>query len=298
MRLDSILGAIGETPLVTLQRVRPLRGTLLLKLEAQNPGGSAKDRAVKSMVLAAEQAGALKPGATLVEGTAGNTGIGLALVAAARGYKAVVAMPRNASADKQAVLRLLGAEIVLTPPDLPLEHPESYVAVAERMAKERPGAHRLGQFENLANPDAHFDTTGPELWRDCAGRVDVLVGCIGTSGTLSGTTRFLRERNPSLRLVVGQPAQEPTVVEGITDEDPSENFGGVRVDARHRVEDTESISIAQRVAREEGLLIGLSAGTAVAAALRDSASWREGDVAVVIAPDTARNYLRTLAPSP
>ena len=298
MQLDSILGAIGETPLVALQRVKPALGTLLLKLEGQNPGGSAKDRAVKGMVLAAERAGALKPGATLVEGTAGNTGIGLALVAAARGYKAVVAMPRNASADKQAVLRLLGAELVLTTPDLPLDHPESYVAVAERIAKERPGAHRLAQFENLANPASHFDTTGPEIWRDCNSRVDVLVGCVGTGGTLSGTTRFLREKNPSLRLVLGQPAREPTVVEGITDEDPSEEFGGARVDARHRVDDAESISTAQRVAREEGLLIGLSAGTALAAALRDSSSWRDDTIAVVIAPDTARNYLRTLAPTP
>jgi cystathionine beta-synthase len=297
MRIDSVLDAIGETPLVTLQRVRPAHATVLLKLEGQNPGGSTKDRAVKQMVLAAEAEGRLRPGATLVEGTAGNTGIGLAVVAAARGYKAVVAMPRNASADKQAVLRLLGAEVVLTPPDLPLDHPESYVAVAQRIAAERPGAFRLGQFENLANPAAHETGTGPEIWRDAQGRVDVLAGCVGTGGTLSGTARFLRERNPRLRLIQGIPAQEPTRIEGITDDAPCAEFGGVRVDATFGIADAEAIEVARRVAREEGLLIGLSAGTALAAALRDAPTWPAGTVAVVIAPDTGRNYLHVLAPA-
>ena len=296
MRIDSILEAIGETPLLALQRVRPRHGTLLLKLEGANPGGSAKDRAVKSMVLAAEREGLLQPGATLVEGTAGNTGIGLALVAAARGYKAVVAMPRNASPDKQAVLRLLGAELVLTAPDLPLDDPQSYVAVAARICRERPGAVRLGQFENLANPAAHVETTGPEIWRD-AGRVDVLIGCVGTGGTLAGTSRFLRAKNPALRLVLAQPAQDPSGIEGVTDDDPPPEFGPAPIDARIRVSDAEAIEAARRLAREEGILVGLSSGAAVAAALRDSAEWKADTIAVAIAPDTGRNYLPVLAPS-
>lgn len=296
MRIGSIVEAIGETPLLELRRLSPAGRRLLLKLEAHNPGGSAKDRAVKSMVEAAERAGLLQPGCTLVEGTAGNTGIGLAVVAAARGYRAVVAMPRNASLDKQRVLKLLGAELVLTPPDLPLDHPESYVSVARRIAHERPGAFRLAQFENLANPAAHVDGTGPEIWRDAQGRVDVLVGCVGTGGTLAGTSRFLRERNPKLRLVAAQPAQEPSAIEGITDEDPPEEFGGRPPEARHAVSDEEAIAAARRAAREEGVLIGLSAGAALAAALRDAPSWPEGTIAVVMAPDTARNYLGLLAP--
>jgi len=296
MRIDSILEAIGETPLLALQRVRPRHCTLLLKLEGANPGGSAKDRAVKSMVLAAEREGLLQPGATLVEGTAGNTGIGLAVVAAARGYKAVVAMPRNASPDKQAVLRLLGAELVLTAPDLPLDDPQSYVAVAARICRERPGAVRLGQFENLANPAAHVETTGPEIWRD-AGRVDVLIGCVGTGGTLAGTSRFLRAKNPALRLVLAQPAQDPSGIEGVTDDDPPPEFGPAPIDARIRVSDAEAIEAARRLAREEGILVGLSSGAAVAAALRDSAEWKADTIAVAIAPDTGRNYLPVLAPS-
>jgi cystathionine beta-synthase len=295
MRIDSIVDAIGQTPLLALQRVKPSKGTLLVKLENANPGGSAKDRAVKSMVLAAERDGLLKPGATLVEGTAGNTGIGLAVVAAARGYRAVVAMPRNASPDKQAVLRLLGAELLLTPPDLPLDHPESYVAVAQRIAQERPGAVRLGQFSNLANPAAHADSTGPEIWRD-AGRVDVLVGCVGTGGTMAGTSRYLRGKNAKLRVVLARPAQEPSRIEGVTDEDPPEEFGAAKVDARLAISDAEAIEIARRLAREEGLLVGLSSGAAVAAALRDSAQWTEETIGVAIAPDTGRNYLPLLAP--
>ncbi len=302
MRMDSVLDAIGETPLVRLQRVAPPGVTLLLKLEAQNPGGSIKDRAVKRMVLAAEQAGLISPGMTLVEGTAGNTGIGLALVAAARGYTAVVAMPRNTSRDKQRILRLLGAELVLTPPDLPLDDPQSYVATAKRIASERPGAYRLAQFENLSNPTAHLETTGPELWRDAGGRIDVLIGCVGTGGTLSGTARFLRAKNPALRLVAAQPAQEPSRIEGATDDDPPEEFGdaagAVRIDARVPIRDDDAIAMAQRVAREEGMLIGLSSGAALAAALRDVHAWPPDAVAVVIAPDTGRNYLDLLAPQP
>lgn len=295
MRIESIVDAIGETPLVRLRRVLPRNGTLWVKLEGANPGGSAKDRAVKSMVLAAERDGLLQPGATLVEGTAGNTGIGLALVAAARGYKAVVAMPRNASPDKQAVLRLLGAELVLTPPDLPLDDPRSYVAVAKRIAAERPGAVRLGQFENLANPAAHVDATGPEIWRD-AGRVDVLIACVGTGGTAAGTSRFLRGKNADLRLVLAQPAEDPSRIEGITDEEPPAEFEPASIAAKVAVSDTDAIETARRLAREEGLLVGLSSGAAIAAALRDSERWKADWVAVAIAPDTGRNYLPLLAP--
>jgi cystathionine beta-synthase len=296
MRCESVVDAIGNTPLIRLQRLAPRGRTILVKLEAQNPGGSAKDRAVRSMVLAAERDGRLAPGSTLVEGTAGNTGIGLALVAAARGYKAVVVMPRNASPDKQRVLRLLGAEIVHTPPDLALDDPESYVAVARRLAAERPGTFRLGQFENPNNPAAHLDATGPEIWRDSEGRVDVLIGCVGTGGTLSGTTRFLQQHNPRLRLVLAFPAQEPSGIEGIADDDPPEAFQGRPPERRVAVPDADAVALARRAAREEGLLIGLSSGAALAAALDDAPSWNEGTVGVVIAPDTARNYLPQLAP--
>jgi cystathionine beta-synthase len=280
---------------VKLHRVAPKGRTLWLKLESANPGGSSKDRAVRSMVLAAEREGSLKPGATLVEGTAGNTGIGLAVVAAARGYRAVVVMPRNSSEDKQRVLRALGAEIVHTPPDLPLDHPESYVAVARRLVEERPGAVRLAQFENLANPDAHRVGTGPEIWSDCGGRVDVLIGCVGTGGTLSGTSAFLAQHNPKLRLVVAFPEREPSTIEGIADDDPPEVFGSHPPERRIGIADAVALGHARRAAREEGLLIGLSSGAALAAALDDAPSWPEGSVGVVIAPDTGRNYLAQLA---
>lgn len=296
MRCDSVLDAIGGTPLVRLARLSPPGRTLWLKFEALNPGGSAKDRAVRSMLLAWEAEGRIAPGATVVEGTAGNTGIGLAMCAASRGYKAVVVLPRTTSPDKVAVLRLLGAELVFTEPGLDLDHPGSYAQVARRIAEERGGL-RLGQFDNPANPRAHVETTGPELWRDLEGRVDVLIACCGTGGTLAGTGRYLRGLNPSLRVVAAQPAHESSRIEGITDELPPDEFEPGEVQGCVKVPDEEAIALARRAAREEGLLIGSSAGVALAAALRDAVNWPEGAQAVVIASDTARNALPLLCPA-
>lgn len=296
----SILDTIGGTPLVRLRRVAAdLPVTMLTKFEAVNPGGSIKDRIGVAMVTDAEQRGVLRPGGTIIEATAGNTGVGLALVAAVKGYRCIFVLPDKMSAEKVDLLRAYGAEIVVTPTAVPPDSPESYNGVAERLAREIPGAFRPSQFSNRQNPEAHYHSTGPEIWRDTDGRIDVLVAGVGTGGTVSGVGRYLKERKPEVAVVVADPegsvlsgsSPRPWKVEGIGEDFVPATFDRQAVDEFVRVGDAESFRTARRLAREEGLLVGGSSGTAVAAALTYARRLEPGKVIVVMLPDTGRNYL-------
>jgi cystathionine beta-synthase len=299
-RLSSVLEAIGSTPLVELPKIGAgLPATLFAKVECLNPGGSQKDRIAVAMIDDAERRGLLRPGGTIVEATAGNTGTGLAMVAAVRGYRCVFAVPDKMSAEKMDLLRAFGAEVVVTPTAVAPDSPESYGGVAERLAREIPGAWRPGQFTNPANPAVHYATTGPEIWLDAGGRIDAFVAGVGTGGTLSGIGRYLKERDPSVRIVGADPAGSilsgdtsgSWVVEGIGEDFIPDTFDPTLVDAWVRVTDAESFMMARRLAREEGILVGGSAGTAMHAAVTYAAELPEGSVVVVLLPDTGRNYL-------
>ncbi|TLM97624.1 MAG: cysteine synthase family protein [Actinobacteria bacterium] len=297
---ETVLDAIGHTPLVRLPRIdADLPATILAKLELLNPGGSQKDRIALAMVHAAEQRGDLAPGGTIVEATAGNTGVGLAMAAAVKGYRCVFAVPDKMSTEKVALLRAFGAEVVWTPTAVPPDSPDSYNSVADRLAREIPGAWRPGQFTNDANPYAHYATTGPEIWADAAGRVDAFVAGVGTGGTLSGVAHYLREHNPGVRIVGADPSgsilsgDDPGswIVEGIGEDFFPDTFDAAMVDEWVRVTDAQSFAAARRLAREEGILAGGSAGTALHAAIDVAGRMPEGSVVVVLLPDTGRNYL-------
>lgn len=299
-RLSSVLEAIGSTPLVELPKIGAgLPATLFAKVECLNPGGSQKDRIAVAMIDDAERRGLLRPGGTIVEATAGNTGTGLAMVAAVRGYRCVFAVPDKMSAEKMDLLRAFGAEVVVTPTAVAPDSPESYGGVAERLAREIPGAWRPGQFTNPANPAVHYATTGPEIWLDAGGRIDAFVAGVGTGGTLTGVGRYLKERDPAVRVVGADPAgsilsgDSPCswVVEGIGEDFFPDTFDPALIDAWVRVTDAESFRMARRLAREEGILVGGSAGTAMHAAVAYAAELPEGSVVVVLLPDTGRNYL-------
>lgn len=297
---ETILDAIGRTPLVKLNRITEgLPHNILVKVEYLNPGGSIKDRIGLAMVDEAEREGLLQPGGTIIEATAGNTGVGLALVAAVRGYRCIFVMPDKMSEDKVNLLKAYGAEVVITPTSVPPDSPESYNGVSERLAREIPGAFRPYQFGNLRNPEAHYLTTGPEIWTDTAGAVDVFVAGMGTGGTISGTGRYLKERNPGVLVVGADPegsilsgdSPKSYKVEGIGEDFVPLTFDRQIVDDMVRVSDAEAFHTARRLAREEGLLVGGSAGTAVAAALKYARRLPPGKTIVVILPDTGRNYL-------
>ena len=300
---ENVLQIIGHTPLVRLGRVaRDVKPTILAKVESLNPGGSVKDRIGLAMVEAAEREGRLKPGGTIVEATAGNTGVGLALAAAVKGYRCIFVMPDKMSEDKVNLLKAYGAEVVITPTSVPPDSPESYNGVADRLAREIPNAFRPNQFANPHNPPAHYQTTGPEIWQDTEGRVDVLVAGMGTGGTISGTGRYLKERKPSVLVVGADPvgsilsgdSPRPYKVEGIGEDFVPATFDRQVVDDMVRVSDQESFLLARRLAREEGLLVGGSAGTAVAGALKYAQRLEADKLVVVILPDTGRNYLTKL----
>src|SRR5512138_3245604 len=213
--LESILQSVGRTPLVKLRRVTEgLQATVAIKVESANPGGSIKDRIGLAMIDDAERRGLLRPGGTIIEATAGNTGVGLALVAACKGYRCIFVMPDKMSADKINLLKAYGAEVVITPTSVAADSPESYDGVADRLAREIPGAFRPNQFANPKNPEAHYLTTGPEIWEDTDGRVDVLVAGMGTGGTISGTGRYLKEQNPNLLVIGADP--EGSILSGDT----------------------------------------------------------------------------------
>ncbi|HEV3006384.1 MAG TPA: cystathionine beta-synthase [Pirellulales bacterium] len=300
---DNVLETIGETPLVRLQRVAEgLAATVAVKLESFNPGGSTKDRVGLAMVVEAEERGWLKPGGTIVEATAGNTGVGLAMAAAVRGYRCVFVMPDKMSSEKIRLLQAYGAEVVITPTNVAPDSPDSYNGVADRLTREIPGAWRPNQFLNLSNPETHYRTTGPEIWRQTLGQVTVFVAGVGTGGTLSGVSRYLKEQNPSVTVVGADPegsvlsgdSPRPWKVEGIGEDFVPKTLNGQAVDEWVRVGDAESFATARALARREGMLVGGSSGTAVAAALHYARRLGHDDLVVAMCPDTGRNYLSKL----
>jgi cystathionine beta-synthase len=301
--LETFLDAVGNTPLVRLHTItRGVRPTILAKLEMLNPGGSVKDRIGLRMIEAAEEAGLLKPGGTIVEPTSGNTGHGLAIAAAIKGYKCIFVMPDKMSQEKVALLRAYGAEVVITPTAVAPESPESYYRVADRLTEEIPGAFQPNQYYNQENPRAHYDTTGPEIWEQTEGKIDVFVCGVGTGGTISGTARYLKERNPGL-LVVGAdpegslysaaPGEEarPYLTEGIGEDFWPATFDPSVVDRWVRVGDRDALLMARALTRQEGILVGGSTGTAMFAALTVARELDESKLMVVLFPDTGRNYL-------
>lgn len=301
--LDNILKAVGKTPLVRLNNItRGIKSPIYVKPEMLNPGGSVKDRIGIAMVAAAEREGKLKPGGTIVEATAGNTGAGLALVAAIKGYRCIFVLPDKMSQEKINLLRAYGAEVVITPTSVPPDSPESYNGTADRLAREIPNAFRPNQFENPNNPQAHYLTTGPEIWEDSGGKVDVFVAGMGTGGTISGTGQFLKKKNPDLLIVGADPqgsilsgdTPQPYKVEGIGEDFIPKTFNRQLVDEMVRVTDEESFLMARRLAREEGILAGGSSGTALAAALKFAQRLETPKYIVVLLPDTGRNYINKI----
>lgn len=300
MQYGNILGAIGRTPLIRLNRIAAdVESPIYVKAEFLNPGGSVKDRIALAMIEAAEREGLLKPGGTIIEATAGNTGVGLALAAAVKGYRLLVVMPDKMSQDKISLLRAYGAEVVITATSVAPDSPDSYNGVADRLAREIPGAFRPNQFANPNNPLIHYLTTGPEIWEDSGGQVEVFVAGMGTGGTISGTSRFLKEKNKNLIVVGADPegsilsgdSPRSYKVEGIGEDFIPKTFNRQIVDEMVRVSDKESFNTARRLAREEGLLVGGSCGTAVAAALRYAQRLTRPHFIVVLLPDTGRNYI-------
>ena len=307
--VDSVLDLVGNTPLVPLRRVAstvPYR--VLAKLEYLNPGGSVKDRIGASMLEEAERKGLVKPGTTIIEATSGNTGVGLALVAAVRGYRSVFVIPDKMSSEKIRLLRAYGARVVVTPAGVPPDHPMSHYSVARRLAEEIPDSYYPNQYENQANPEAHYHTTGPEIDRDVGASLAAVVGTIGTGGTMSGIGRYFKEHRPSVRIVAVDPAGSvlgpyfrtrqlpkaaPYQVEGIGEDMIPKSIHFQYLDEVVEVNDRESFLFARRLAHEEGMFVGGSAGSAVAGALRWLAGRPvpEGSTVVVIIPDSGDRYL-------
>src|SRR2546425_10756888 len=305
----SILALVGNTPIIRLNKIsKDVTCTLLVKMESLNPGGSVKDRVGISMLEDAERKGLLAPGATIIEPTSGNTGMGLAMCVAVKGYKMIFTMPDKMSEEKRNLLRAFGAEIVITPTAVPHDSPENYIQVAEKLNKEIPNSFMPNQYRNPANPEAHYRTTGPEIWRQTDGRVDVFVCGIGTGGTITGIGRYLKEQKKSVRVVGAdpegsifharfhhQPPQpHPYKVEGIGEDFMPETMDLATVDEVVAVKDEESFKMARRLAREEGILVGGSGGSAVVAALKVADHLDKDKLVVTLIPDTGRNYLSKL----
>lgn len=289
---------IGDTPLVDLSSLGTGAARILGKYEATNPGASVKDRIARSMLDDAEAQGRLAPGGTIIEPTSGNTGVGLAMLAAARGYHLVLVMPETMSIERRKLAAAYGAEIVLTPG---AEGMKGAVAKAEELERETPGSIIAGQFVNPANPRAHYETTGPEIWRATEGAVDVLVAGVGTGGTISGAARFLKEHKASVRAVAVEPAESPVLsggkpgahrIQGIGAGFVPETYDAAQVDAVLPVASETAIAIKKRLAAEAGVLVGISSGAAVAAALElDASGDYDGKTIVAILPDTGERYL-------
>ncbi|HEY9286937.1 MAG TPA: cystathionine beta-synthase [Candidatus Dormibacteraeota bacterium] len=298
--LGNILEAVGHTPLVRLHRITiGLKPTILAKVETMNPGGSVKDRIGLKMIEDAERRGFLRPGGTIVEPTSGNTGHALAIAAALKGYRMIFVMADKQSPEKIALLRAYGAEVVVCPTAVPRDSPESYYSVAERLSKEIPGAFQPNQYFNPMNPQAHYETTGPELWEQTGGEIDALVGGLGTGGTMTGAGRFLREKKPGVMLVGADPegslysgdTVKPYKVEGIGEDFIPGTIDLKLFDRIIQVGDRDSFLTARRITREEGILVGGSAGTAMYAALQIAKEMEPGRLIVVILPDTGRNNM-------
>jgi cystathionine beta-synthase len=297
---EDIVGVIGNTPLVRLSRIHP-PGNLVAKVESMNPGGSTKERIAVAMIDAAEAEGLLKPGGTIIEPTSGNTGVGLAMVGATRGYRVICTVPDKVSKEKQDLLKAYGVEVIVTPTEFGPGHPESYYGVADRIAAEIEGAFQPNQYFNPLNPEAHYRTTGPEIWEQTDGAIDVLVSGVGTGGTITGAGRYLKEQKSGVEVVGADPegsiyTKGPEgdlhqyLVEGVGEDFYPETVDLDLIDRFIEVNDAESFAMTRRLAREEGILVGGSCGMAAHAALEVAAEDRE-KLVVVILPDSGRGYL-------
>ena len=298
---DSIIELVGNTPLVRLNRVTEgISATVLAKVEYFNPGGSVKDRIAMRMIEAAETSGQLKPGGTIVEPTSGNTGVGLAIVAQQKGYHCIFVCPDKVSTDKINVLRAYGAEVVVCPTAVAPEHPESYYNVSDRLVRETPGAWKPDQYSNPNNPASHYDSTGPELWKQTGGRITHFVAGVGTGGTISGTGRYLKDASVGRVKVIGADPEgsvysggsgRPYLVEGVGEDFWPSAYDREVADEIVPVSDKDSFQMTRRLAKEEGLLVGGSCGMAVVAALEVAQRLGPDDVVVVLLPDSGRGYL-------
>lgn len=302
---QSVVELIGRTPLVKLNRITEgVSATVLVKLEYLNPGGSIKDRIALKMIEEAESAGLLKPGGVVVEPTSGNTGVGLALVAQQKGYRAVFVTVPKVAQEKRDVLRAYGADVVVGPAGVPSESPLSYYGISDQLAAEIEGGYKPDQFSNPAAPNSHYETTGPEIWEDTEGKVTHLVVGAGTGGTVTGSGRYLKEVSADreggpVRVVVADPdgsiysggEGRPYFVEGVGEDIWVKNYDASIPDEHHAISDAESFAMARRLATEEGLLVGGSSGTAVVAALRIAKDLGPEDVVVAVLPDSGRGYL-------
>jgi len=308
-KYPSIDGYVGNTPLIRLRRVSEMTGCEILgKAEFMNPAGSVKDRAAYGIITAAEQAGRLKPGATIVEGTAGNTGIGLAVIGRARGYRTVIVIPNNQSPEKMHLLRTLGAEVKAVP-EKPYKDPENYNHIARRLAEDR-GWFWANQFDNTANRDAHYRSTGPEIWRQTDGKISAFVAAVGTGGTLAGVSGYLKEQNPEIKIVCADPYgaamwswftngnletnDGDSIAEGIGQGRVTKNIEGIKVDRAYRIPDQSGLAIVYQLLREEGLFLGLSSGINVAGAMRYAKESGVSQTIVTILCDSGHKYQSTL----
>jgi len=307
--LNSILETIGNTPLIKLHHVtKDIKATVLAKVEFFNPGGSVKDRIATLMIDAVEKEGRLKPGGTIVEATSGNTGAGLALIAAVRGYKVIFTMPDKMSMEKVRHLKGLGADVIVTPTAVPADSPESYYSVAKKIVKETPNSILANQYFNPMNPEAHYHSTGPEIWKQTEGKIDYFVAGIGTGGTITGVGKFLKEKNPKIKIIGADPVgsilkeffytkkmieAKPYKVEGVGEDIVPGTLNFQYVDEVITVSDKESFNTARRITREEGIFIGGSGGLAAHAALKLAKNLPKDKIVVTLLPDSGYKYLST-----
>lgn len=309
MKYQTVLDTIGDTPLVKIQHINPNPlVTILAKLEFLNPSGSIKDRIVHHIINDAEQKGLLKPGGTIIENTSGNTGAAVAMIAAIRGYKAILTMPDKVSKEKQNALRAYGAEIIVTPTSAPPDSPEHYVNTAKALALKIPNSFRINQYDNLKNPEAHYLTTGPELWKQSGGKIDYFVASGSTGGTISGIGRFLKEKNPKIKTVMPDPIGSiyysyfidgkiphggncNYLLEGIGEDHMAQAIDFNFVDEVMQVKDKDAFSIARQLARREGILVGGSSGANMWGAIEVAKRLKEPAVIVTILPDSGVKYL-------